>query len=117
MLNYINGSLNVGLNFEKRGDTLDLVGHVDSDFAGNRDSCKSTTAFFFTLGGNCISWKFQLQPMVALFSIEAEYVAVTDTFKEAIWLQGLLMEIHLLQGKVKIFSNSQNAIHLYKNHV
>ena len=55
--------------------------------------------------------------MVALSSIEAEYVVVTDAFKEAIWLQGLLQEINLLQGKVKVFSDSQSAIHLCKNPV
>jgi len=117
VLKYINSSLQVGLNFEKRSNTLDLVGYVDSDFAGDRDSRKSTTTYFFTLGGNCFSWKSQLQPLVTLSSTEIEYVAVIDAFKEAIWLQGLLQEINLLQGKVKVFSDSQSAIHLCKNPV
>jgi len=55
VLKYINGSLNIGLNFKKRGDTLDLVGYLDSDFAGDRDTRKSTTTYFFTLSGNCFS--------------------------------------------------------------
>ena len=55
VLKYINSSLNVGLIFEKRSDTLDLVGYVDSDFVGDRDSRKSTTSYFFTLGGNYFS--------------------------------------------------------------
>ena len=46
VLKYINGSLNVGLNFKKRSDTLDLVGYVVSNFAGDRDSRKSTTTYF-----------------------------------------------------------------------
>ena len=65
-------------------DVLELVGFADSDFAGDRDSRKSTTAYFFTLGGNYISWKSQLQPLVTLSSTEAEYIAITDAFKEAI---------------------------------
>jgi len=69
------------------------------------------------LGGNCISWKSQLQPLVALSSTEAEYVAVTDAFKKAVWLQGLLQEIHLLQSKVVMYSDSQSAINLSKNPV
>lgn len=72
LLRYINGSINVGLNYKKRCDALDLVGFVDSDFAGDIDSRKSTTAFLFTLGGNCISWKSQLQSLVALPSTKAE---------------------------------------------
>ncbi|XP_052189916.1 secreted RxLR effector protein 161-like [Diospyros lotus] len=63
---------------------------------GDRDPRKSTTTLYFTLGRNCINWKSQLQPLVALSSTEAEYVAVTDAVKEAVWLQDILREIHLL---------------------
>ena len=49
LLRYINGSANVGLSYKKRFNTLDLVGYVDSDFAGERDTRKSTTGLFFTL--------------------------------------------------------------------
>jgi len=55
LLKYINSSINVGLNYKKRCDALDLVDFVESGFARDRDLRKSTTAFFFTLGGNCIS--------------------------------------------------------------
>ncbi|XP_031261156.1 secreted RxLR effector protein 161-like [Pistacia vera] len=99
VLRYINGTLNVGLNFYKRHNTLDLVGFVDSDFAGDKDIRKSTTSYYFTLGGNCISWKSQLQPIVALLSTEAEYIAIVDVFKAAVWLQGLLAEAKLTDGK------------------
>ena len=84
MLRYINGSANIGMCYKKRSKTLDLVGYVDLDFAGDRDSRKSTTTYFFTLGGNCISWKSQLQPLITLSSTEAEYVVVIDAFKEAV---------------------------------
>ncbi|XP_031262654.1 phospholipase D delta-like [Pistacia vera] len=67
--------------------------YVDADFAGDRDSRKSTTAYYFILGGNCVSWKAQLQPLVALSTTEAAYVAVSDAFKEATWLQGILKKL------------------------
>ena len=54
LLRYINGSINIGLSYKKRYDTLDLVRYVDSDCASERDTRKSTIALFFTLGGNCI---------------------------------------------------------------
>ena len=54
-LRYINGFVNVGLSYKKRYNTFDLVGYVDSDFTGEKDTQKSTTALFFTLGGNCIN--------------------------------------------------------------
>ena len=96
LFRYINGSVNIGLCYKRRYDNLDLVGYVDSDFASYKNSRKSITAYFFTLGGNCISWKSQLQSLVALSSTESEYMAIIDAFKEAVWLQGLLSEINLL---------------------
>ena len=52
LLRYINSTLNTGLCYEKRKNTLDLVGFVDADFAGDRDSRKSTTSYYFTVDGN-----------------------------------------------------------------
>ena len=116
LLRYLNTTIDYGLCFNK-SNALDLVGYVDSDFAGDRDSRKSTTAYYFTLGGNCISWKSSLQPLVTLSTTEAEYIAITDVFKEAIWLQGILTEIQQLHGKTVVYSDSQSAIHLSKNPV
>ncbi|XP_031248897.1 secreted RxLR effector protein 161-like [Pistacia vera] len=86
VLRFINSSLDVGLEFCKRHDSLDMVGFVDSDFASDKDLRKSTTSYYFTLGGNCISWKSQLQPVITLSSTEAECIAIVDVFKETMWL-------------------------------
>ncbi|XP_031284125.1 secreted RxLR effector protein 161-like [Pistacia vera] len=114
LLRYINSTMHVGLDFCKRNSTFDLVEYVDSDFPGDQDSRKSTAAYCFTLGGNCISWKSQLQPLVALSTTEAKYVVVTDAFKEAIWFQGILKEASLMDGLVTMYYDSQSAIHLSK---
>ncbi|XP_047952725.1 phenylalanine N-monooxygenase-like [Salvia hispanica] len=60
----------------------------DSNYANDRDKKKSTTSYVFTLGGSCISWKSQLQHIVALSTIESEYIAITEAMKEALWLKG-----------------------------
>ena len=90
---------------------------MDSDYAGDKDKRKSTTAYFFTLCRNCISWKSQLQNVVALSTTEVEYIALTEAAKEAIWLKGLLIELKVLEHEVVIYSDSQSAIHLCKNPV
>ena len=33
------------------------LGYIDSDFQSNRDSCKSTSTFVFTLGSGVASWR------------------------------------------------------------
>ena len=53
--------------------------------------------------------------MVALSSTEAEFIAVTEVVKEAMWLKGLLNELWLDQKTVQVFCDNQSAIHLIKN--
>ncbi|KAK4402107.1 Retrovirus-related Pol polyprotein from transposon TNT 1-94 [Sesamum angolense] len=117
LLRYLNGSVSAGIKFSKHTDGVSLVGYVDSNYANDRDSRRSTTSYVFTLCGACISWKSQLQNIVALSTTEAEYIATTEAFKEAIWLKGILTEIGFLNKKVTIFSDSQSSIQLCKNPV
>ncbi|KAL0405967.1 UNVERIFIED_CONTAM: Retrovirus-related Pol polyprotein from transposon TNT 1-94 [Sesamum latifolium] len=117
LLRNLNGSMNIGITFSKYSDDVKLVGYVDSNYANDRDSKRSTTSYVFTLGGACISWKSQLQNIVALSTTEAEYIATTEALKEAIWLKGLRDEIDFLKHKVTVFSDSQSSIQLCKNPV
>ena len=73
--------------------------------------------FCFTLGRNCISWKSNLQSLVALSTTESEYIAVCDAFKETVWFKGLLKEPKLIEDNAVVYSDSQSAIHLSKNPV
>ncbi|KAL2250110.1 UNVERIFIED_CONTAM: Retrovirus-related Pol polyprotein from transposon TNT 1-94 [Sesamum indicum] len=117
LLRYLRGTDNVGINFSKFSDSINLVGYVDSNYANEKDSRKSTTSYIFTLCGSCISWKSQLQHIVALSTTEAEYIATTEAFKEAIWLEGLVKEIGFLKNRLTVFSDSQSSIQLCKNPV
>ena len=85
------GSSNTCLCFTTA--SLKLQGYVAADFVGEINSRKSTTGFVFTLGGTAISWASNLQKIVTLSTIEAEYVAATKTGKEMIWLHGFLDEL------------------------
>ena len=43
---------------------------------------------------------------------EAEYIAATETVKEATWLRGLVIELGVPQATTMVFSDSQSVIHL-----
>ncbi|CAM8940474.1 unnamed protein product [Rhodiola kirilowii] len=109
---YIASTKNYGLVYGMTDFKHELCGFVDSDYASNRDNRKSTSGLFFLWFGNCISWKSQLQSVVALSSTEAEYIAATEATKEALWLQGLLNEIEHKHVIPVIFIDSQSALHL-----
>ena len=108
--------MDVGLVFEQENDRS-LVGYCDSDFAGDLDKRRSTTGYVFTFAKAPVSWKSTLQSTVALSTTEAEYMAITEAVKEAIWLQGLLGELGISQEDVIVYCDSQSAIQLAKNQV
>ena len=71
------------------------------------------------LSNGALSWKSKRQPTVALSSTEAEYMAVTDASKEAIWLRRLYEEIRpnpqTRPNPQCIFVDNNGAIELAKN--
>ena len=111
------GQCIIGYSKSKRPDRQSLVGYCDSDYAGDLDTRRSTTGYVFTLAKAPVSWRSILQPTIALSTTEAEYMAITEAVKEAIWLQGLLGELGVQQKHIIVHCDSQSAIHLAKNQV
>ncbi|XP_075098855.1 secreted RxLR effector protein 161-like [Nicotiana tabacum] len=114
ILRYICNTVDVGLLFEHE-DSQYLVGYCDSDYAGDLDKHRSTTGYVFTFANAPVSWKSTLQSTVALSTTEAEYMAITEAIKEAIWLQGLLRDLGIGQESITLFCDSQSVIQLAKN--
>ena len=97
---YLRGTTNDGLEFSgsNGGQLSKLVGYSDADWAGNLDDRRSTTGYTFILGGASISWSSKRQPTVALSTTEAEYMASTQTTKEAVWLCKFLGDLGYKQS-------------------
>ncbi|GJT96310.1 retrovirus-related pol polyprotein from transposon TNT 1-94 [Tanacetum coccineum] len=86
---YIKETSDVALCFGESDFTV--KGYVDSDYA-------------------C-----ELDRIVAMLTIEAEYVATAQASKEAVWLKMLLEELGHEQEKIILFCNNQSAFYLAKN--
>ena len=93
VLRYLKGTSSVGIGFTKHCDELKLEGYSDSDWAGDIDTRRSTTGYIFTLAGGPISWSSKRQHTVALSSTEAEYMAITSSTQEAIFLRNILQDL------------------------
>ncbi|XP_062113577.1 secreted RxLR effector protein 161-like [Humulus lupulus] len=82
---YVRGTRSVGLTYSNKFKTHnEVLGYVDSDYAGCIDTRRSLMGYVFTIQGGCVRWKENLQKVVALSSTEAEYMAATEAIKEAI---------------------------------
>ena len=64
------------------GTDVRMHRYVDSDFAGDVDSQKSTTDYVFNLWSSELG--IEAAKIVPLSTTEAEYVATTETCKELI---------------------------------
>jgi hypothetical protein len=117
VLRYLKTTYNYKLIFGKN-DSTELIGYSDSDWAGDKDTYRSTTGYIFILSGGSIAWATQKQQTVALSSTEAEYMALTECSKQAEWtislLQQLLFKIDL---PIDIFSDSLGARSIASNNV
>jgi len=91
-----------------------LMVYCDSSYANTEDY--SSISGFGAMFGNClVSWSSKKQPVVALSSTEAEYVAVTSASQEALWFQSLLYELGIVQNTVIIQEDNESCINLANN--
>ncbi|KAJ9512234.1 hypothetical protein QJQ45_012787 [Haematococcus lacustris] len=112
VLSYLKGTASQGLVF---GGNDSLQGYCDADYAGDKDTARSTTGYVFTLHGAAISWSSRLQPTVAMSTAEAEYMAASGAVKEAVWLRKLMQDLGLPGTRVNIMCDNQAALQLLNN--
>ena len=72
------------------------------------------TCLLYTLTQSLVSWKSTSQSTMALSTIEAQYNAVIEFVKEAIWLQGLPGKLEVRKENVRVHCDSQIGIHFAK---
>jgi hypothetical protein len=115
VLKYLKGSSNFGLFFQGNQQPH-LIAYSDSDWAGDKDSRKSTTGYTLMMSGCAISWKSSLQKIVACSSTEAEYIALSETMREVIWIRQMLTELGFNQkSATTVFEDNQGCISISKN--
>ena len=84
------------------GDELSPIRYTDSDFQSDVNLRKSTFGYVFTLGGATVSWRSIKQSRIADSTMEAEYEAVLEATKEAVWLRKFLMELGVIAKAVDL---------------
>ena len=117
ILRYVKGTKGFGILYTT-SENSELVGYTNSDWAGSVDDRKSTSGYVFHMGSGAISWASKKQPIVALSTAEAEYVAATTTACQTIWMRRMLRSLCQEQTKgTVIFCDNSSAIALSKNYV
>eukprot|EP00253_Pinus_taeda_P002708 PITA_02708 len=115
IMRYVKGTKRFGILYTV-SECSDLVGYTDSDWAGTVDDRKSTSGYVFNMSSGAISWASKKQPIVALSTAKAEYVAATTTACQAVWMRRMLRILGQEQAKgTVIYCDNSSAIALSKN--
>ncbi|GJV48943.1 retrotransposon protein, putative, ty1-copia subclass, partial [Tanacetum coccineum] len=72
------------------GDSTTKLGvtcYTDASWETDRDNLRSQMGFVFMMNGGAVDWKSSKQSTTAMSSIEAKYIAATETAMEAIWIR------------------------------
>ncbi|XP_045831624.1 secreted RxLR effector protein 161-like [Trifolium pratense] len=116
IMRYLKGTLTDGIMYNHFTEEMELVGWSDSDYAGDLDDRKSTSGYVFMLGSGAISWSSKKQPIVTLYTTEAEYVAASHCACQCIWLKSVLKHLKIGQGNTTmIYCGNSSSIKLSKN--
>jgi hypothetical protein len=96
---------------------LKVYAFVDSNYATNKETRKSVTGYFVTIGGCLVSAASKTQPSVTLSSTEAEYIAASMCATEIKFLQMLLEELMPTEETrpATLFEDNTGAIFLMEN--
>jgi hypothetical protein len=114
ILRYLKGTITSGIQYTPSKEFI-LSAYSDSDYAGDRIDRKSTTGFVFMVNNSPVSWCSKKQPVVAVSSTEAEYVALAAAAKEIVWARKFLAEIGFPQTATDIYVDNTSAIRLAHN--
>ncbi|XP_059057424.1 uncharacterized protein LOC131851019 [Achroia grisella] len=101
VLRYLKGTKDLQLRYKRNGQTFP-TGYVDADYGNNLVDRRSFTGFVYMMSGAPISWEARKQRTVALSTTEAEYMALAEACKEAIYLKTLISEIFAVTHPIVI---------------
>ncbi|KAK8680799.1 hypothetical protein V6N13_109737 [Hibiscus sabdariffa] len=86
-------------------EQLSIKGYTDASFQTDKDDSRSQSGFVFRLNGGAVSWKSSKQDIVADSITEVEYIAATESAKEAVWIKKFITELGLFQAYRMLWSS------------
>ena len=89
IIRYLLGTKDLSLAFEW-GSGLEISVFADANYAEKADDRRSVSGVPVTVGKSSVSWFSSTQKIVTLSTTEAEYIALGDRVKEALFVKGVL---------------------------
>ncbi|XP_070015288.1 secreted RxLR effector protein 161-like [Nicotiana sylvestris] len=116
ILRYLKGIQDVVLYYPL-GDSFNLIGYANADYAGYLVDRKSTSRMAYFLGSCLISWGTRKQNLVALSTAKTEYVAAASCCTQLLWIKHQLEDFGVLTKSVPLLCDNTNALNMANNPV
>ncbi|KAI9038199.1 uncharacterized protein KD926_011138 [Aspergillus affinis] len=100
VIKYLKGTRTLGIKYQHNPTATAGTGtpeaYSDSDWGGPHTKArKSVGGYVFKLAGGPIAWQAKRQTCVATSSNEAEYIAASETSREACWIREIMKDLRL----------------------
>ncbi|GJZ82160.1 hypothetical protein Tco_0647154 [Tanacetum coccineum] len=89
---------------------FELTAFSDADHAGCLDTRKSTSGGIQFLGDKLVSWRSKKQNCTAMSSAETEYVTLSASCAQVMWMRTRLKVYGFNYNKILLYYDSQSAI-------
>nr|GEX61940.1 retrovirus-related Pol polyprotein from transposon TNT 1-94 [Tanacetum cinerariifolium] len=96
---------------------FELTGFSDADYAGCKDTFKSTSSGAQFLGENLVSWSSKKQECTTLSTVKAEYVSLSACCAQVLCMRTLLTDYGFHFKKIPIYCDSKSTISISCNPV
>nr|GEW11933.1 hypothetical protein [Tanacetum cinerariifolium] len=103
---YLRRTVNTGLWYSKDSG-FELIGFLDADYSGCKDTFKSTSGGAQFLGEKLVSWSSKKQDCMALSTAKAEYVSLSACCAQVLWMQTQLTDYGFHFNKILIYCDSK----------
>nr|GFC03580.1 uncharacterized mitochondrial protein AtMg00810-like [Tanacetum cinerariifolium] len=109
IFHYLRGTINTGLWYTKDSG-FELTGFSDVDYAGCKDTFKSTSGGAQFSGEKLVSWSSKKQDFMMLSTAKAKYVSLSACCAQVLWMRTQLTDYGFHFNKIPIYCNSKSAI-------
>ncbi|GKB78395.1 putative ribonuclease H-like domain-containing protein, partial [Tanacetum coccineum] len=113
---YLQGTVNAGLWYTKDFG-FELTGFSNVDYAGCKDTFKSTSGGAQFLGEKLMSWSLKKQDCTSLSTAKSEYVSLSACCAQVLWMRTQLTDYGFHFNKIPIYCDSKLAIAISCNPV
>nr|GEX18190.1 copia protein [Tanacetum cinerariifolium] len=96
---------------------FELTGFSDADYAGCKDTFKSTSGGAQFLGEKLVSWSLKKQDCTTLSTAKAEYVSLSACCVQVFWMRIQLTDYGFHFNKIPIYCDLKSAIAISCNPV